>query len=79
MPSSKFLQTALRIIRENPEMFRALEEYDRTRRLPKLSYKMRVNFTIDSDLVRKFRRHCQERGLNMSKLVEKWMKEEVKK
>jgi hypothetical protein len=33
--ASKFLRTAQRIIRENPEVFDALLEYERTKRLPK--------------------------------------------
>lgn len=79
MPSSKFLQTARRIIRENPEMFSALEEYDRTRKLPKLSYKKRVDFTVDADVFRKFRTYCRKEGLAMSKVVEKLIREELKR
>lgn len=79
MPSSEFLQTARRIIREYPEMFSALEEYDRTRRLPKLRYKTRANFTLDSDIVRKFRKHCREQGKTMSGVIEQHIKEELGK
>ena len=78
MPSSDFLETARRIIRENPDMFSALEEYDRTRKLPKLTYKRRVDFTIDEEVFRKFRTYCQEEGLAMSKVVEKLIRKEVK-
>ncbi len=78
MPPNDFVQRAKRIIRENPEMFSALEEYDRTRRLPKLKYKIRANFTVDADVLRKFRRYCQERGMAMSKVVEMKMKEEMR-
>ncbi len=77
MPQSKFLKTALRIIRENPESFGALEEYDRTRRLKKVNYRQRVNFTIDHGLLKKFKQHCQERNLNMSRVIEKHIKEEI--
>ena len=81
MPSaeSEFLRRARRIIRENPEMFSALEEYDRTRRLPHLSYKKRVDFTLDADLFRKFRTLCQKECLAMSKVVEKLIREEMKR
>jgi hypothetical protein len=34
MSESKFLRTARRIIRENPEVFEALLEFERTGRLP---------------------------------------------
>lgn len=79
MPSSKFLKTAKRLVKENSEMFSALEEYDRTRKLPKLSYKVRANFTLDADIFRKFRNYCQKEGLIMSKIVEKKMLEEIRK
>ena len=77
MQSSKFLETARKIVRENPEAFEALLEYERTKKLPKLSYKERANFTIDSTLLRKFRGYCKEKGLNMSRVVERCMKEEI--
>ena len=79
MSSSKLVERARKIIRENPEMFSALEEYDRTRRLPKLNYKIRANFTLDAEMFRKFRKHCREKGLTMSKVVEKKLREELKK
>ncbi len=76
---SKFIQRARKIIRENPEVFRALEEYDKTRRLPKLSYKIRATFTIDEDIFKKFHRYCEREGYAMSKIVEKLIREEMKK
>lgn len=81
MPSgeSEIVQRARKIVRENPEMFSALEEYDRTRKLPKLSYKQRVDFTIDADLFRKFRTFCRKEGYAMSKIVEKLIREEMKR
>ncbi len=81
MPSSEseFVKRARRIIRENPEMFSALEEYDKTRKLPKLSYKQRVDFTIDVDLFRRFRAFCKREGYAMSKIVEKLIREDMKK
>lgn len=81
MPSnkpSKFLETARRIIRENPEMFEALLEYERTKKLPKVSYRQRINLTIDNYLLKEFKRYCKERDLNMSRLIEKHMKEELR-
>ena len=50
-------------------MFLALEEYDLTRKPRKISYKVRANFTIDSDLIRKFRAYCSANGYNMSKTL----------
>lgn len=77
MPDSEFLVTLKRIVRDNPSAFEALEEYDRTRRLRKISYKTRANFTIDSDLIRKFRAYCSKKGYNMSKILEKHIREEL--
>ena len=77
MPS-KFLETARRVVRENPEVFDSLLEYERTKKLPKLTYHTRANFTIESKLLSKFRAYCAERGMNMSKVLEKHIKEELK-
>ncbi len=75
MSESKFLQTFRKIYREYPEMFSALEEYDRTRRLRKISYKNRANFTIDAQILHHFRTYCQDKSYNMSKLLDNFMKE----
>ncbi|MEK6874137.1 MAG: hypothetical protein AABX52_00090, partial [Nanoarchaeota archaeon] len=77
MSESIFLKTVKQIVAKYPDMFDALEEYDRTRRLRKLSYKQRANFTIDADLLRRFRAYCQQHGYNMSRLIEKNVREEM--
>ncbi len=77
MPPSKLLRAALQAIKEHPQVFEALEEYDRTRKLPKTTYRERINVTIDPNLLRKFKRYAQEKGLNMSRLIEKHIKEEL--
>ncbi len=79
MQSSKFLETALRIIRENPESFEALAEFERTKKLPKTAYRKRINITIDAGLLRKIRQYCDSSGVVMSRLIEKHMREELKK
>ncbi len=77
MPPSKELQYALKAIRKHPQVFEALEEYDRTRKLPKTTYRERINLTIDANLLRAFKQHAREKGLNMSRLLEKHIKEEL--
>lgn len=77
MPSSEFVQTAKRIIRENPEMFEALLEFERTKKLSRVAYRQRINLTIDSSLLRKFKQHCKVQNLNMSRLIEQHIKEEL--
>jgi hypothetical protein len=78
MQESEFLKTFRRIHREYPNMFAVLEEYDRTRRLRKISYKQRANFTIDAVTLRQFRRYCKERGYSMSQLLEMFMRAKMK-
>lgn len=77
MAQSKFLKTALRLIKEHPQVFEALAEYDRTRKMPKTVYRERINITINSILLKKFKRYAQENNLNMSRVIEKYMKEEL--
>ena len=77
MSSSDVLKVVDEIIARHPEMFQALEEYDKTRRLRKISHKVRVNFTIDYSLFQKFRQHCRENGFKMSTKMEKLMKKEL--
>ena len=61
-----------------PEMFKALEEYDRTRKLKKWNTKTRANFTLDANTLRQFRQYCSERGYKMSSLIERLMREGMK-
>ena len=44
-----------------PEPFIALEEYDRTGKLP-------INFTLDPALYDEFKEYCRKNGRQMSKL-----------
>ena len=79
MQSGKVAETAIKIIKRNPEYFEALVEFEKTGRLPKIAYKERVNFTIDADLVRKFRIYCQKNSMKMSSKIEQLLREELKK
>lgn len=77
MPPNPQLKRALRIIKEHPQVFEALEEYDRTRKMPKTIYRERINLTIDGDLLKKFRKYAREKGLNMSRVIENYIKKEL--
>jgi len=77
MPS--FKEAAILAIRKYPEVFSALEEYERTRKLPKFSYRKRIDLTIDEHILKKFKEHCREKGLNMSRVIENHIKEELHK
>ena len=71
------IELGKKIIHKTPKVFEALLEYERTKKIPKLNYKTRANFTLDSDVFRKFRSYCNDKGLSMSHIVEKHLKEEV--
>jgi hypothetical protein len=73
----KFLETARKIIKQNPEMFEALMEFERTKKLPKLTRKERINVTIDSRLLRKFREYCKKNNKVMSKVFESYIRKEL--
>jgi hypothetical protein len=73
MPSQKseILETSLRIIKEKPGVFKALEEFEKT---GKARIKTRLNFTIDRVLANQFREYCRKHNLNMSKAVEDFIR-----
>ena len=64
-------------IKEHPEAFEALLEFERTGKLPKTNYKVRANFTIDAKLLRRFRDYCKNKGMKMSSILEKHIEEEL--
>ena len=78
MPSqkSKFLENALKIIKEKPAGFKALEEFEKT---GKTLTKTRLNFTIDRELAKEFRDYCKNSNLNMSRQIESLIKKTVGK
>ena len=75
MVSAKTIQN---VINENQDLFIALEELDRTGRLVKTRRKQRVNFTIDEEVMRKFRTYCDNK-LKMSTIVEDLIKKFLEK
>ena len=40
-------------------------------------YRERINLTIDANILKKFKRYAREKGLNMSRVIEKYMLEEL--
>lgn len=62
-----------------PEPFRALEEYDRTRKLRRWGNKVRVNFTLDPVIYAGFRKYCDKQGYKMSTIVERLIKKTIVK
>jgi hypothetical protein len=67
-----------RIVKESEPYLNMLEELDRTGKLRKASYKERVNFTIDSEVMLAFRRYCEKQSVSMSNKVENLIKDFLK-
>jgi len=40
--------------------------------------KIRQNFSIDKEISKEFKKICEDNSINMSKLIEKFMKEYIK-
>ncbi len=79
MPSGESLvETGKRLLREQPEIFEALMEFERTKRVPKFTYKKRYNFTLDPLLVNKFRTYCEKNGIKMSTRLEQHIRKDIK-
>lgn len=74
---SNELRHALKVIREYPEVFEALAEYDKTMKFPKTVYRQRINLTIDANILKKFKNYSKQHNLDMSRVVEKYMKKEL--
>ena len=66
-----------RIFEEYKDLFGALAEYDRTGKFPKLSYKKRIDITIDAKLLRKLKEYCKAEGLKLSQFMEKAVRKEL--
>lgn len=77
LSGEKLLKKADKLIKEHPEMFEALLEFERTGKVPKPIYKKRANFTIDKKILKKFREYCEKQGYNMSKLIERFMEMKI--
>ncbi|MBI4918996.1 hypothetical protein HY837_03635 [archaeon] len=75
---SSFAKKAIEAIKKHPEIFSALEEFERTKKIPKFTYRKRLDITIDENILRKFKEYCRQQGFNMSRLVEKHILEELK-
>ena len=72
-----FFEKAKKAIEKNQDMLNVLEEFDRTRKMRKISYKKRVNFTVDEGLFNEFRNYCKKKGISMSNRIESYIKKEI--
>jgi hypothetical protein len=78
MPSDN-VERAKQIIAKYPEVFESLLEFERTKKIPKLYRRKRIDVTIDENVLRDFKNYCSKNGLNMSRLIEKCMVQSIKK
>lgn len=76
--SSDNINRAKEIVAKYPEVFEALLEFERTKKIPLLYRRKRINLTIDENVMRDFKQYCQKKGLNMSRILEKKMIELIK-
>ncbi|MBI2136880.1 hypothetical protein HYU06_07450 [Candidatus Woesearchaeota archaeon] len=77
MPS--FAEYALQGIKKHPEIFSALEEFERTKKIPKFTYRRRIDVTINEHILSAFKKFCGQHNLNMSRVIENYMKQELTK
>ncbi|QQG38814.1 MAG: hypothetical protein HYS32_04430 [Candidatus Woesearchaeota archaeon] len=79
MQLSKIAKYAKESVKEHPEIFEALLEFERTGKIQRPKNKKRANFTIDIKLLKEFQKYCKEHGYKMSTRIEKLVENELKK
>lgn len=67
-----------KIIQEDRPYLDALLEYERTGKLRKVSYKERIDITIDENILKAIRTYCKENNIKVSNFIEKLVKKELK-
>ena len=74
-----FLDKAKEIIAKNQDVIAVFEELDRTGKFRRRTYKTRIAFTIDEDLLNEFRNYCKKNGINMSDKIKNYIRDELRK
>ena len=65
-------------IQEDKPYIDALLEYERTGKLKKVSYKERLDITLDEGVLKALKSYCKERNIKVSNLIEQLIKKELK-
>jgi hypothetical protein len=60
-----------KVYNNNKDMFDDLENFDKTRSFRTKQY---ANFSIDKSILKKFRDYCKKNHINMSNMIESYMK-----
>jgi hypothetical protein len=76
--SSDNVRKAREIMARYPEVSQSLGDYERTKSIPKLYRRKRLNITIDENVLRDFKRYCAHKDINMSRLIERCILERMK-
>ena len=74
----ELVKLAKEAIREHPEAFEAMLEFERTKKLPRLQCKERVNFTLDRNLIKQLREYAREKNKKMSNIIEELLRKSIK-
>ena len=77
LSGKELVNLAKKAVKEKPEVFDALLELERTGKVPKFTKKERIDITIDSEVLRKFRTYCEKNKLKMSNVIEKLVENKV--
>jgi len=77
LSGKELVNLAKKAVKEKPEVFDALLELERTGKVPKFTKKERIDITIDSEILRKFRTYCEKNKLKMSNVIEKLIEKQV--
>ncbi len=73
------VKLAKKSIKEEPEVFDALLEFEKTGRVPKFTRKKRIDFTLDTEVLRKFKYYCEKNNLKMSNVIENLIRDNILK
>ncbi len=77
MPS--FAEYAIKELKKHPEIASALLEFEKTKKIPRFTYRKRLDVTINESALREFKMYCRMHHLNMSRVMESAMVEIIKK
>lgn len=79
LSGKKLIKGVDKMIKEQPEIFEALLEAERTGRVPKFTHKERIDITIDSEILRKYKTLCEKKGYKISNRIEKLIIQDLQK
>jgi len=72
------VKRARKLINRYPEIFESLLEFERTKKLPKLYRRKRIDITIDENVLRDFKAFCEKKAITLSRFIEKEMLKALK-